>query len=348
MEDYFLKKWFKEQLYFRLSDGTEAETVIIGTEEYFPIEIIKEFGKYKQELSYWLNEDWKPRQRELREELLNFSANPGRYSDLCDTFERQQMIPFVGSGMSVASGLPTWADFLLMVSEFTRCDISKLKQLIRDSQFEKAADLLAESTNPRLLAERVEHDLRLTSLKSINGPVCLLPKLFPNLVITTNLDRVLEELYNLCDMPFEHTFSGSGIADYRRFKDPRGRFLIKLHGDCVNQKGRVLLSHEYEAAYGPESPSREEIALLCRQYSLLFLGCSIGSDRTVSLLENVATMDANMPKHYAFLAKPTNSAEQIYRENFLTERGIFPIWYDLPHEDSIMALLDGLCEASTR
>ena len=331
-----------------LPDGTEEDTVFTRTAQFSPVEIIKELGIYEEEWQNWLEVDWGPRQLELRESLLSYSANAGRYSDLCDAFGRQQVIPFVGSGMSVASGLPTWADFLLQVSEFTQCDLLKLKQLIRDSLFEKAADLLAESTNPRLLAERVEHDLRVAGPSEINGPVCLLPGLFVNLVITTNLDQVLEHLYELCNVPFGRIFSGRHIADHRRFRDPRGRSLIKLHGDSVDQNGRVLLSGEYEATYGPDSPSREEIVLLYRQYSLLFLGCSLGPDRTVKLLEDVAAADTNMPKHYAFLAKPGNSTEQINRENFLTERGIFPIWYDLPHDDSIMALLDGLHVDSTR
>ena len=75
---------------------------------------------------------------------------------------------------------------------------------------------------------------------------------------------------------------------------------------------------------------------------MLFLGCSLGRDRTVGLIEEVSRTDAHMPNHYAFLQKPTSESDLIDREDFLTERGIFPIWYDLPHDDAIMALLDGL------
>ena len=244
--------------------------------------------------------------------------------------------------MSVPSGLPTWVDFLMRVRDFTQCSMAELQRLINSSSFEEAADLLASGTNPRLLAERIEHDLRISNPDVINGPICLLPSLFPNLVITTNLDRVLEHLYQSCNMPFGIVLWGKQFADYRRLKDPGGRFLLKLHGDCQDQEGRVLLSHEYEAAYAPNSPSREELTLLYRQYSLLFLGCSLGSDRTVRLLEDVAAADSSMPRHYALLAKPEDENDENSREQFLTERGIFPIWYDLSHEDAIMALLDGL------
>ena len=55
-----------------------------------------------------------------------------------------------------------------------------------------------------------------------------------------------------------------------------------------------------------------------------------------------------MPKHYALLEKPNNEGERVVRENFLAERGIFPIWYDLQHDEAITALLDGLSSEDTQ
>ena len=244
--------------------------------------------------------------------------------------------------MSVRSGLPTWAEFLTKVRGFTQCSPLELEQLIDRSAFEEAADLLADNTNPRLLTECVEHDLRISDASVINGAVCLLPGLFRNLVITTNLDRVLEGIYGLCDTPFEYILSGRDVAEFRQLKSPQERFLLKLHGDCQKREGRVLLSGEYREAYSSGGAVREELTLLYRNHSLLFLGCSLGPDRTVSLVEEVASHDMNMPKHYTFLPAPENGGARIAREDFLTRRGIFPIWYDLPHDEALTALLDGL------
>ena len=98
--------------------------------------------------------------------------------------------------------------------------------------FEEAADLLAAGTNPRLLTERVEHDLRVDDLAALRGPVRLLPALFPNLVITTNLDDVLEHAYHSCELSFSHVLAGGGLALYRSINLSSLRFLLKLHGDC--------------------------------------------------------------------------------------------------------------------
>ena len=223
---------------------------------------------------------------------------------------------------------------------------AELERLLESYQFEEAADLVASATNLRLLSERVEHDLRIDDPSLISGAVRLLPALFPNLVITTNLDDVLEHLYASCNRPFASVLAGGELAQYRSFKSPNTRFLLKLHGDCRRPAGRVLLSSEYNATYAPNSTVREELTLLYRLNNLLFLGCSLGSDRTVRLIEEVAGSDASMPKHDRFLALPNDDTTRIERENFLTERGIYPIWYSLSHDESLTALLDGLLAAA--
>ena len=317
--------------------------VSIGNAAFSPTEVLEAFGAaYDQEFNNWLNDVWSPAQRELRREILDFPGNADRYHDLREAVGREQVTPFVGSGMSVPSGLPTWAHFLLQIAEFTMGETSKVKELIEVSNFEGAADLLYSNVNWRLFAERVEHDLRITNSNAIDGPVCLLPGLFPNLVITTNLDNVLETLYGLCSLSFGRTLNGRDIANYRRIKDPKERFLLKLHGDHENQQNRVLLSSEYNAAYAPNSSPRRELTFIYGQSNLLFLGCSLGTDRTVKLPRQVANDDENIPKHYAFIEKPSSGEVRRGKENDLTAAGVFPIWYDLPHDEAIMALLDGL------
>jgi SIR2-like domain len=343
-----LHAFFEEQLQFRLRDGSEVEGgVFIGSTEFLPVEILRDDpDAFREEFDIWLTDVWKPEQQQRRGELLTLYGNEKRYVDLLEAVGRQQVVPFVGSGMSVPSGLPPWSDLLRQVREFTPCDRADLERLLESCSFEEAADLLASGTNPRLLTERVEHDLRVDDPSAVTGPVRLLPAVFPNLVITTNLDDVLEHTYRSSDRPFAHVLAGGELARYRALKSPSLRFLLKLHGDCRQAAGRVLLSSEYDATYAAGSVVREEITLLYRLNNLLFLGCSLGSDRTVRLIEEVAGSDPNMPKHYCLLPLPDGNMTRIERENFLTRRGIYPIWYSLPHDESVTALLDGLLTAA--
>ena len=341
-----LKPWFEKQIVFRLADGTPVDgSVFIGETELLPVEILRsDPAAYQAEFNAWLGDVWVPEQKERRDQILVLYGNAKRYEDLGQAVASRQVVPFVGSGMAASSGLPTWRELLQSIRKFTTIDEAHLDRLLDAAAFEEAADLLASGTNPNLLNERVEHDLRVDDVETLDGAVRLLPLLFPDLVITTNLDDVLEAIYRQCDGSSRHVLAGAELARFRQMRGPQERFILKLHGDCRRAETRVLLKAEYEEAYAPGSVIREEIALLYRNHNLLFLGCSLGPDRTVQLVAEVANSDQNMPKHYALLALPSSNGQRIDRENFLSERGIYPIWYDGAHDDSITALLAGLIE----
>jgi hypothetical protein len=344
--DSILQRFFEEQVQFRLRDGTEVDGgVFIGGSAFLPLEVLQQYpAAYRAEFDIWLSEIWKPEQQQRLAEILAVYANKKRYTDLLEAVRRQQVVPFVGSGMSVTSGLPTWSNLLRKIQEYTTCDAVVLERLLENCQFEEAADLIAAATNPKLLAERVEHDLRIDDPSTICGAVSLLPNVFSSLVITTNLDSVLESIYQRCNLSFDHILAGPDLARYRTLKSPKSRFLLKLHGDCKRGSDRVLLSEEYDATYSANSVIREELTLLYRLNHILFVGCSLGADRTVRLIGETAATDVNMPKHFCFLLAPDNRT-RIERENFLTQHGIYPIWYGPPHDDSLTALLDGLSSA---
>ena len=64
----------------------------------------------------------------------------------------------------------------------------------------------------------------------------------------------------------------------------------------------------------------------------------------MTLLKEIADSDRSMPRHYALLERPRTPKKTVEREHFLTERNIFPIWYDGDHDTDIEALLVGLME----
>lgn len=344
-----LHSFFEEQLYFRLEDGTQLDgSVFIGDTEFLPVETLREDeDAFRTESGSWLDEVWIPEQLERRTEILKLHGNAKRYVDLCGAVSRRQVVPLVGSGMSVASGLPTWSNLLRSIGAFTGTDHAALEILLQNSLFEEAADLVAASTNDNLLNERVEHELRLADRRELGGAVRLLPAVFPDLVITTNLDEVLEQRYQQCNGPFDEVLAGGDIARYRGMKTPLRRFLLKLHGDCRRAETRVLRRAEYERAYAHGSVIREELSLLYRSNHILFLGCSLGPDRTVELISEFAANDKGMPKHFALIAAPEADSDRTARENFLSARGIYPIWYEGPHDDALLAILAGLLDFSS-
>ena len=303
---------------------------------------------YQDEFRDWLNDVWLEDHRGRLERLLQLHGNRGRFRSLVEAFQSGYVIPAVGSGMSRSSGFPLWREFIHQLRSFTSVSEPEIDGMLAAGQYEEAVDRIAAEAGRHLFDERIEQSLRVIEARSISGPVRLLPALFPKLALSTNLDDVLETAYAAVDQRFDEVLVGPRIEQYRKLTTSSKRVLLKVHGDCRQTEGRVLGVAEYETAYAVNAPTRESLALICRSRVLLWMGCSLGVDRTVALMKEVVSGDASTPRHYAFLPIPNDDSLRVAREKSLAERKIFPIWYDDQEDDdiSILSLLVGLLDKS--
>ncbi len=338
-----LQASFEQQLQ---AEVDKNGNVIIGGMPFTPLAILKaDQDAYEDAFNIWKTEQWLPEQKERLNQILEFDRNRKRFEDLCEEVKKENVIPFVGSGMSVPSGLPTWSDFLRRLCKDSKLGRDELEALLSECKFEEAVDALIAKNTKGLFEEGIEHELRLQNNAEIAGAVLLLPELFKPLVITTNLDNILEQVYSANACAFSQILAGSRIADYPRLRSSKETFLLKIHGDRTDHKSRVLSQKEYENAYRATSSIREEIELIVKTHRILFLGCSLGADRIVQLMGEIASKYAHMARHYAFLQKPSDEQERLAREHFLTDHGIFPIWYFDDHDTSIQVLLAGILQS---
>lgn len=303
---------------------------------------------YQAEFRGWLNDVWLDDHRRRLGRLLKLHGNSGRFHSLVDAFRANHVIPVVGSGMSRSSGFPLWRDFIHQLRSFTSVSEAEIDAMLAAGQYEEAVDRIAAEAGRHLFDERIEQSLRVIDPDSIDGPVRLLPALFPKLALSTNLDDVLEAAYAAVDQRFDKVLIGPKIEQYRKVTTSNNSVLLKIHGDCREAEGRVLGVAEYDAAYAANSSTRDSLAFICRSHVLLWMGCSLGVDRTVALMKEVVEGDAAVPRHYAFLRLPKEEACRVSREKELAERKVFPIWYDDLEDDdlSILSMLVGLLDKS--
>lgn len=314
-----------------------------------PVTVLKtDSTAYQAEFRGWLNDVWLEDHRRRLERLLKLHGNNGRFHSLVEALRSENVIPAVGSGMSKSSGFPLWRDFIHQLRSFTSVSESDIDAMLAAGQYEEAVDRIAAEAGPHLFDERIEQSLRVIDPTRISGPVRLLPALFPKLVLSTNLDDVLETAYAAVDQRFDEVLVGPRIEQYRKLTTSSKRVLLKIHGDCHQTEGRVLGVVEYDATYAANAPTRESLTLICRSRVVLWMGCSLGADRTVALMKEVVSGDALTPRHCAFLRLPKDDSMRLAREKSLAERKIFPVWYDDLEDDdvSIMSLLVGLLDRS--
>ena len=124
------------------------------------------------------------------------------------------------------------------------------------------------------------------------------------------------------------------------------RLLIKLHGDCRQVSDRVLLRSEYDTAYSDVGVVKNFFNRVMFGQSLLFLGCSLTVDRTISAMKETAREVGadKLPRHYAILELKA-ADDRVARKKHLSEANIFPIWYgEGEHDESLEALFLKLLE----
>lgn len=131
--------------------------------------------------------------------------NQSVYEELKDACRRDGIIPFVGAGLSVFCGYQGWPEVL-----------SQLVKYIYDRNIRSGIETMIEAGKLLRAAQEIQdHYLRmLKELQKIidynkikncgddrfyASAVYVLPSLFNHgLVMTTNFDRVLEEVYDRC------------------------------------------------------------------------------------------------------------------------------------------------------
>lgn len=168
--------------------------------------------------------------------------------------------------------------------------------------------------------------------EDIKGAVKIVPDLFNGMIITTNFDNVLE--YLLRTEAEETSFAvieGSNLKDIME-PDYITRSIIKIHGDFKNPANRILLKSEYELNYSNRKFKRK-LKKIFTDKSLLFLGCSLVSDRYMEIIKSIGRNDAAR-RHYALMKLPAPIGDRQYypmldrEEKHLSKFNIFPIWIE--------------------
>jgi len=131
----------------------EDGVVRVGRFAYTVADILSFAGDeaYQQALGDWIWEEWVPFRRERANQILEFGSNSRRFSELKTMIESGGAIPFVGSGMSVPTGMPTWGAFLRETcASAIGLTVADLETCLAAGEYEEAASRILDGMNPRL------------------------------------------------------------------------------------------------------------------------------------------------------------------------------------------------------
>lgn len=285
----------------------------------------------------WRGGIWLEERRETLGRIVLDGQNKSRLDDLEQLVEAGGMIPFVGAGLSIPSGGKRWEDLLDQLRMHCDPPLSKgeLNDALSTQGYEEGAELVISRIPQNLFNERFADYCRTRNLNEVDGCVRFLPLLFNGHGSTTNFDNVLELVYGGYHSAFGVTLKGREIENWGAAAMQHKTMLLKVHGHATEPATRVLTKAEYDAAYAPGCPQRAAFEQIVRSSAFLFLGCSLGKDRTLDVFHDVYSGPSPPDiRNYAILPMPINQSKRIQREAFLAARGVFPIWYGAYGDDT--------------
>ena len=284
-------------------------------------------------------------------ELYDFhNANKKTLKDLVNEIKRGNVVPFIGAGMS-APIYPTWEKFFVKTLSNDNIRQEKkesIKALLKKNKYERAASVLHKELGEREFI-RVIRDIfdesKITAEKYEDMAVTLIPQIFSDkTVITTNFDRLLERVFKDKECEFKGTLSPYEPSENVKGDFSQGiyNYLLKLHGDYLHTDKMAFAESKYDEYYGKNLDS-EYVTFISNALSnrvLLFLGCGLEVDRTMSLLEKIATSFSRT--HYAVVECPSDSLDDdVFHEKQkrLANMGILCIWYPKEKHEFVKTIL---------
>jgi SIR2-like domain len=268
------------------------------------------------------------------------------------------VIPFVGAGTSVIFSYPLWGRFFEdFANDAARAGVSPLSQETRDAviehvklqEFEEAAGLLVE-WNAEVFYQRLEKDFGgEPKLAGKTTPLTWLPLIAPGPIITTNVDSVIETVFKDMGKPFPNALRILGAREHPidvvTALQQNLSALVKIHGDATTHGSLVFTDIEYQDSYGTiddPGPLEQLATVIYTNRPLLFLGCSLETDRTLTSLQTVHERNPYVG-HYAISATYFRSARRDQRATKLRNAaGIRPLWYRPGEHGDIDCLLAGI------
>ena len=235
-------------------------------------------------------------------DLLHFADGFTVPAELVAAAHDNELVLYVGSGLSAPAGFPTWGSLVQSLVEWRRHDLHNQTDLLDSwaaSLEAREYNSVAESvlSDPAVTPERLADFLRPQfQVEGQRSPwVEMLPSVRPSAILTTNFDDLLEKAFPswLTFTPFDaesilEAHAGCSphlVALYGHFKRPRTILLSPLQFELAMQENRRFANY-MEAVFTTRT--------------ILFVGASVQG--IVSYLRALRLNSAVLERHFALVA----------------------------------------------
>lgn len=250
-------------------------------------------------------------------------------SILAERLREQKVILFVGAGLSQASGLPGWKKLFETFCKELQCP--------DEDDFPAAATALIQEGihNRNEIIEHIVKQIGKVDLE-LNQNHDLIKRLPINIIITTNYDNLIEDLYGASKL--KRIYSDEGMAYF----DPtaKKKQLIYLHGDINHPESMVVSSIDYQNFAEKRPKMVERLKILLQDYTFLFIGYGANDPNLHAIFDYFRlTYKADARRHFIVMPDPG----KIKQIELSTRFGIEPVI--LKDKTGLISFLQALVDA---
>jgi len=230
---------------------------------------------------------------------------------LVERLRQQKVILFVGAGLSQGSGLPGWKKLFEPFCKKLDCP--------DEENFPAVATTLIQERihNRKEIIEHIVKQIGAVTLE-LNPNHDLIKRLPFKIIITTNYDNLLEDLYGPSRLT--RIYSDENMAYF----DPHSakKQLIYLHGDINHPDHMVVSSIDYQNFADTRPIMVERLKTLLQDYTFLFIGYSAGDPNLQAVFDHFRiTYKENANRHFIAMADPG----KVKQTELSTRFGIEPV-----------------------
>jgi SIR2-like domain len=255
---------------------------------------------------------------------------------------------FVGAGVSVWSGLPTWAGLITELVEFleSRGQSSRLVQReLEQGDLLQAASFGFDLLTPQDRASFLREACRYGAAKP--SPLHRrLATLGPRAFITTNFDKLLEQALSTerSELTFQ-VVNNANLVETGSIVQSRAQdFVFKPHGDIDDSDSVVLTREQYRALQYEKQYAFEAFKTLMASRPVVFVGFGLRDPDFLLIKDTLAAVYMGAAQdHYAITAGVDDQEASYWRNNY----GIHLVSYEegraadpTKRHSALLALLD--------
>lgn len=216
---------------------------------------------------------------------------------------QNQLVIFIGAGVSANSRVPTWKD---LTESFKNELPSSIKNETDDM---KVAQIYKDTYGEKAYLDKVQNVLK-------DGKVAFNPihrailQLNPVHIITTNYDNLIEQSIKSYYKQYDIITKDSDLPYYRYPNK-----VVKMHGDF--RSGNIVLTEEDYYNYAANFPlTRSFVTSLFTTNVVLFIGFSFSDLNLKMILNDIKTiLNSNMQRVYLLTTDNVDNETHKYYEN---------------------------------